>query len=717
MDDRTKCPFSGARAHTNRDWWPDALDVSVLHRNSALSDPMGEAFDYTKEFRTLDLKAVIKDLRALMTDSQPWWPADFGHYGGLFIRLAWHAAGTYRITDGRGGAGAGQQRFAPLNSWPDNANLDKARRLLWPIKQKYGRKISWADLMVLVGNVALESMGFKTFGFAGGRADVWEPEELYWGPEGTWLGDERYSGERQLAEPLGAVQMGLIYVNPAGPNGNPDPVAAAKDIRETFFRMAMNDEETVALIAGGHSFGKAHGAGDPSLVGPEPEAGALEDQGLGWKSKHGTGIGADAITGGPEVTWTQTPTKWSNHFFKNLFENEWELTKSPAGVPQWKAKSAEASIPDAHDKSKKHVPTMLTTDLSLRFDPTYEKISRRFYEHPDQFADAFARAWFKLTHRDMGPIQRYLGPLVPKETLIWQDPISAVNHKFINDRDIAALKAKILASGLSVSQLVSTAWGSASTFRGSDKRGGANGARIRLSPQKDWEVNDPAELAKVLKKLEAIQKAFNASAKGGKKISLADLIVLGGTAAVEKAAKAAGVNVKVRFSPGRMDASQAQTDVDSFAPLEPRADGFRNYHSGKRQFMAPEEALVDRAQLLRLTAPEMTVLVGGMRVLGANAGKSKHGVFTKKTGTLTNDFFVNLLDMRTEWQAAGDNVYEGRDRKTNAVKWTGTRVDLIFGSHSQLRAFAEVYACADSKEKFVKDFVAAWTKVMNADRF
>src|SRR6266404_3314326 len=718
MDDVTKCPFTGgARPRTNRDWWPNQLSLGGLHQNSPLSDPMGKEFDYAKEFKTLDLNAVIKDLYALMTDSQAWWPADFGHYGGLFIRMAWHSAGTYRITDGRGGAGAGQQRFAPLNSWPDNANLDKARRLLWPIKQKYGRKLSWADLMVLAGNVALDSMGFKTFGFAGGRADVWEPEELYWGPEGTWLGDERYSGERQLAEPLGAVQMGLIYVNPAGPNGNPDPVAAAKDIRETFFRMAMNDEETVALIAGGHSFGKAHGAGDPSLVGPEPEAGALEDQGLGWKSKHGTGIGADAITGGPEVTWTQTPTKWSNHFFKNLFENEWELTKSPAGVPQWKAKSAEASIPDAHDKSKKHVPTMLTTDLSLRFDPTYEKISRRFYEHPDQFADAFARAWFKLTHRDMGPIQRYLGPLVPKETLIWQDPISAVNHKFINDRDIAALKAKILASGLSVSQLVSTAWGSASTFRGSDKRGGANGARIRLSPQKDWEVNDPAELAKVLKKLEAIQKAFNASAKGGKKISLADLIVLGGTAAVEKAAKAAGVNVKVPFSPGRMDASQAQTDVDSFAPLEPRADGFRNYHSGKRQFMAPEEALVDRAQLLRLTAPEMTVLVGGMRVLGANAGKSKHGVFTKKTGTLTNDFFVNLLDMRTEWQAAGDNVYEGRDRKTNAVKWTGTRVDLIFGSHSQLRAFAEVYACADSKEKFVKDFVAAWTKVMNADRF
>jgi catalase-peroxidase len=717
MDDRTKCPFTGTHGHSNREWWPDTLDVSVLHRNSSLSDPMDAAYSYAKEFKSLDLKALIRDLRALMTDSQPWWPADFGHYGGLFIRLAWHAAGTYRITDGRGGAGTGQQRFAPLNSWPDNANLDKARRLLWPIKQKYGRKISWADLMVLVGNVALESMGFKTFGFAGGRTDVWEPEELYWGPEGSWLGDERYSGERQLAEPLGAVQMGLIYVNPAGPNGNPDPIAAAKDIRETFFRMAMNDEETVALIAGGHTFGKAHGAGDPSLVGPEPEAGALEDQGLGWKSKHGTGLGADAITGGPEVTWTQTPTKWSNHFFKNLFENEWELTKSPAGVPQWKAKNAQADIPDAFDPAKKHVPTMLTTDLSLRLDPAYEKISRRLYEHPDQFADAFARAWFKLTHRDMGPIHRYLGPLVPKETLIWQDPIPKLNHKLIDAKDIASLKTKILGSGLSVSQLVSAAWASASTFRGSDKRGGANGARVRLSPQKDWEVNEPAELAKVLTKLEAIQAAFNKSNKG-KKVSLADLIVLGGAAAVEKAAKAAGVNVKVPFVPGRMDASQEQTDVDSFAPLEPRADGFRNYVSGKRrQFMQPEEALVDKAQLLRLTAPEMTALVGGLRVLGANAGKSKHGVLTKKTGALTNDYFVNLLDMGTEWHPAGDNAYEGRDRKTNAVKWTGTRVDLIFGSHSQLRAFAEVYACKDSKEKFAKDFVAAWSKVMNLDRY
>jgi catalase-peroxidase len=588
--------------------------------------------------------------------------------------------------------------------------------LLWPIKQKYGKKISWADLLVLVGNVALESMGFKTFGFAGGRADVWEPEELFWGPEGSWLGDERYSGERQLAEPLGAVQMGLIYVNPEGPNGNPDPVAAAKDIRETFFRMAMNDEETVALIAGGHTFGKTHGAGDPSLIGAEPEGADIEDQGLGWKSKYGTGIGADAITGGPEVTWTQTPTKWSNFFFKNLFENEWELTKSPAGAKQWKAKGAQADIPDAFDNSKKHVPTMLTTDLSLRFDPAYEKISRRFYEHPDQFADAFARAWFKLTHRDMGPRARYLGPLVPKETLIWQDPIPAANRNRINDKDIATLKQKILASGLSVSQLVSTAWASASTFRGSDKRGGANGARIRLSPQKDWDVNNPAELTKVLKKLEAIQKAFNDKAKG-KEVSLADLIVLGGSAAVEKAAKAAGVAVKVPFMAGRMDASQEQTDVDSFAPLEPRADGFRNYLSAKRQFMAPEEALVDRAQLLRLTAPEMTVLVGGLRVLGANAGGSKDGVFTKKVGTLTNDFFVNLLGMSTEWSPAGDNLYEGRDRKTKAIKWSGTRVDLIFGSHSQLRALAEVYACTDSKEKFVKDFVAAWTKVMNADRF
>jgi catalase-peroxidase len=718
MDDVTKCPFTGTRGPKNRDWWPDALDIEMLHRNSSLSDPMGKDFDYAKEFKTLDLDAVIKDLHALMTNSQDWWPADFGHYGGLMIRMAWHSAGTYRITDGRGGAGAGQQRFAPLNSWPDNANLDKARRLLWPIKQKYGRKISWADLMILAGNVALESMGFKTFGFGGGRADVWEPEELYWGPEGTWLGDERYSGERQLAEPLGAVQMGLIYVNPEGPNGKPDPIAAAKDIRETFFRMAMNDEETVALIAGGHTFGKTHGAGDPSLVGPAPESGALEDQGLGWKSKYRTGVGADAITGGPEVTWSQTPTKWSNHFFDNLFNNEWELTKSPAGAYQWKAKGAAATIPDPYDKSKKHVPTMLTTDLSLRFDPIYEKISRRFYEHPDQFADAFARAWFKLTHRDMGPIQRYLGPLVPKETLIWQDPIPAVDHPLVDDKDVAALKAKILASGLSVSQLVSTAWASASTFRGSDKRGGANGARIRLSPQKDWEVNQPAQLRTVLQKLETIQKEFNASASGGKKISLADLIVLGGCAAVEKAAKDAGQEVKVPFAPGRMDALQEQTDVESFAPLEPRADGFRNYIGSKRQYMRPEEALVDRAQLLTLTGPEMTVLVGGLRVLGANVGNSKHGVFTKQPEKLTNDFFVNLLDMGTEWQPAGsDGVYEGRDRKTKQLKWTGTRVDLIFGSHSQLRAFAEVYACADSKEKFIKDFVAAWTKVMNLDRF
>jgi catalase-peroxidase len=715
-----KCPFTaGNRGHVNRDWWPDQLNIEMLHKNSPLSDPMGEDFDYAKEFKSLDLGAVIKDLHALMTDSQEWWPADFGHYGGLMIRMAWHSAGTYRITDGRGGAGAGQQRFAPLNSWPDNTNLDKARRLLWPIKQKYGRKISWADLMVLAGNVALESMGFKTFGFAGGRVDVWEPEELYWGPEGTWLGDERYSGERQLAEPLGAVQMGLIYVNPEGPNGNPDPVAAAKDIRETFFRMAMNDEETVALIAGGHTFGKTHGAGDPSLVGPEPESGAIEDQGLGWKSKHGTGFGADTITGGPEVTWSQTPTKWSNLFFKNLFENEWVLTKSPAGAYQWKAKGAAATIPDGHDKSKKHVPTMLTTDLSLRMDPAYEKISRRFYEHPDQLADAFARAWFKLTHRDMGPIVRYLGPLVPKETLIWQDPIPTVNHELVSDKDIADLKAKILASGLAVSQLVSTAWASASTFRRSDKRGGANGARIRLSPQKDWVVNQPKQLATVLQKLEAIQKEFNASATGGKKVSLADLIVLGGAAAVERAAKDAGVDVKVPFTSGRMDASQEQTDVQSFAPLEPRADGFRNYISGKHRFMEPEEALVDRAQLLTLTGPEMTVLLGGLRVLGANAGQSKHGVFTKKPGTLTNDFFVNLLDMSTQWQpsAASAGVYEGRDRKTNELKWTGTRIDLIFGSHSQLRALAEVYACADSQEKFVKDFVRAWNKVMNADRF
>jgi catalase-peroxidase len=718
MASESKCPFTGSRGHMNREWWPSQLDLGGLHRNSTLSDPMGEAFDYAEEFKSLELSAVIADLHALMTDSQDWWAADFGHYGGLMIRMAWHSAGTYRIADGRGGAGSGQQRFAPLNSWPDNANLDKARRLLWPIKQKYGRKISWADLMILAGNVALESMSFKTFGFAGGRKDVWEPEELYWGPEGTWLGDERYSGERQLQNPLAAVQMGLIYVNPEGPNGKPDPVAAVKDIRETFFRMAMNDEETVALIAGGHTFGKTHGAGDPSHIGPAPEGGAIEDQGLGWKSKFGTGYGADTITGGPEVTWSQTPTKWSNHFFDNLFNNEWELTKSPAGAYQWKAKGAAATVPDAFDKSKKHVPTMLTTDLSLRMDPAYEKISRRFYENPAEFADAFARAWFKLTHRDMGPIHRYLGPLVPKEILIWQDPIPAVNHPLIGEHDIAALKAKILASGLSVSQLVSTAWASASTFRGSDKRGGANGARIRLAPQKDWDVNQPKQLATVLAKLEAIQKEFNASATGGKKVSLADLIVLGGNAAIEKAAKAAGHDVKVSFAPGRMDASQEQTDIDSFAPLEPVADGFRDYYRGT-PLMSPEEALVDRAQLLTLTAPEMTVLVGGLRVLGANAGQSKHGVFTKKPETLTNDFFVNLLDMSTQWQpsAGSEGVYEGHDRKTNAVKWTGTRVDLIFGSHSQLRALAEVYACADSKEKFVKDFVAAWTKVMNADRF
>ncbi len=718
MDAKTesagKCPFS--QAHTNRDWWPNQLDLSVLHKNSDLSNPMGKAFDYAKEFKSLDLNPIIKDLQALMTDSQDWWPADFGHYGGLMIRMAWHSAGTYRIADGRGGAGAGQQRFAPLNSWPDNASLDKARRLLWPIKQKYGRKISWADLIILAGNVALESMGFKTFGFGGGRTDAWEPEELYWGPEGTWLGDERYSGERQLQNPLAAVQMGLIYVNPEGPNGKPDPVAAAKDIRETFFRMAMNDEETVALIAGGHTFGKTHGAGDPSLVGAAPEGAALEEQGLGWKSKFGTGVGADAITGGPEVTWSQTPTKWSNHFFDNLFNNEWELTKSPAGAYQWKAKGAAATIPDAYDKSKKHLPTMLTTDLSLRMDPIYEKISRRFYEHPEQFADAFARSWFKLTHRDMGPVHRYLGPLVPKEILIWQDPIPAVNHPLIADQDIAALKAKILASGLSVSQLVSTAWASASTFRGSDKRGGANGARIRLAPQKDWEINQPKQLAAVLAKLEAIQKEFNGSAAGGKKVSLADLIVLGGAAAIEKAAKEAGVEAKVPFAPGRTDASQEQTDVDSFAPLRPLADAFRNYYNSEH-LMTPEEALVDKASLLTLTAPEMTVLLGGLRVLGANAGGSKHGVFTKQPEKLTNDFFVNLLDMRTEWQPAGDNVYQGRDRKTKEPKWTGTAVDLIFGSHSQLRALAEVYACADSKEKFVKDFIAAWNKVMNADRY
>jgi catalase-peroxidase len=682
---------------------------------------MGEAFDYAKEFKSLDLNAVIKDLHALMTDSQEWWPADFGHYGPLFIRMAWHSAGTYRIGDGRGGAGAGQQRFAPLNSWPDNANLDKARRLLWPIKQKYGRKISWADLMILAGNVALESMGFKTFGFGGGRADVWEPEQdVNWGPEAKWLADERYSGDRDLEGHLGAVQMGLIYVNPEGPNGKPDPLAAARDIRETFARMAMNDEETVALIAGGHTFGKTHGAGDATLVGPEPEGSDIEEQGLGWRSKYASGKAGDAITSGLEVTWTTTPTKWSNNFFQNLFGYEWELTKSPAGAHQWTPKNGAGAgtVPDAHDPSKRRAPSMLTTDLSLRLDPAYEKISRRFYEHPDQLADAFARAWFKLTHRDMGPIERYLGPLVPKEELLWQDPIPAIDHELVGEQDIAALKAKILASGLSVSELVSTAWASASTFRGSDKRGGANGARIRLAPQKDWDVNQPAELAKVLGKLEAIQKEFNAAQSGEKKVSLADLIVLGGSAAVEKAAKDAGLDVKVPFKPGRMDASQEQTDVESFAALEPTADGFRNYVRGTPR-VSVEELLVDRAQLLTLTAPEMTVLVGGLRVLGANAGKSRYGVFTRKPETLTNDFFVNLLDMSTQWQpsAGSDGVYEGRDRKTNEVKWSGTRADLIFGSHSQLRALAEVYACADSKEKFVKDFVAAWTKVMNLDRF
>jgi catalase-peroxidase len=716
----SKCPFSGGtRARTSRDWWPDQLDLRVLHQHSALSDPTGVAFDYAKEFNSLDLEAVIRDLHALMTDSQDWWPADFGHYGGLFIRMAWHLAGTYRIGDGRGGAGAGQQRFAPLNSWPDNANLDKARRLLWPIKQKYGRKISWADLMILAGNVALESMGFKTFGFGGGREDVWEPDEsIYWGPEGKWLADERYTGDRDLQKPLAAVQMGLIYVNPEGPNGNPDPLAAARDIRETFARMAMNDEETVALIAGGHTFGKAHGAGDPSLVGPEPEAAPIEQLGLGWKSRFGTGTGADAITGGPEVTWSQTPTRWSNHFFENLFGHEWELTKSPAGAYQWQAKDAEPTIPDAFDQSTRHVPTMLTTDLALRLDPSYERISRRFYENPDQFADAFARAWFKLTHRDMGPIARYLGPLVPVEPLSWQDPIPAVDHRLVGEQDIAVLKAKILASRLSVSQLVATAWASASTFRGSDKRGGANGARIRLAPQKDWEVNNPTRLAEVLLTLEAIQNEFNAARSDEKKVSLADLIVLGGCAAIEKAAMDAGQDVMVPFTPGRMDASQEMTDLDSFAPLEPTADGFRNYLRAPQR-LSPEALLVDRAQLLTLTAPEMTVLVGGLRVLGANVANSAHGVFTRQPETLTNDFFVNLLDMSTEWQPieGAEGAYEGRDRKTSEVKWTGTRVDLIFGSHSQLRALAEVYACADAQEKFVTDFVAAWVKVMDLDRF
>jgi len=720
VEDGGKCPVDhkSGSIRKNRDWWPNHLDVNSLHGNSPKSDPMGEAFDYAKEFAKLDLAAVKRDLTALMTDSQDWWPADFGHYGGLFIRMAWHSAGTYRITDGRGGAGAGQQRFAPLNSWPDNVNLDKARRLLWPIKQKYGNQISWADLYILTGNVALESMGFKTFGFAGGRADTWEPEELFWGPEGSWLGDERYSGERELAEPLGAVQMGLIYVNPEGPNGTPDALASARDIRETFARMAMNDEETVALIAGGHTFGKTHGAGDPSFVGVDPEGGELEQQGLGWNSKFNSGVGRDAIGSGLEVTWTQEPTKWTNLFFENLFGFEWELTQSPGGAKQWVAKNADASIPDAYDPSKKHRPTMLTSDLALRIDPAYEKISRRFLENPDQFADAFARAWFKLTHRDMGPKVRYLGPEVPAEDLIWQDVIPAVDHKLVDDRDIADLKAKVLASGLSVQELVSTAWASASTFRGTDKRGGANGARIRLAPQKDWEVNQPAQLSKVLGVLEGIQSDFNAAQSDGKKISLADLTVLAGAAGVEKAAQSGGQNVSVPFTPGRADASQEQTDAASFAPLEPRADGFRNYvHGSKKQFMKPEEALIDRAQLLRLTAPELTVLVGGLRAL--NAGDPEHGVFTARPGTLTNDFFVNLLDMGTMWAPVEGKhgIYEGRDRKTNEARWTGTRVDLIFGSHSQLRALAEVYAQSDAGDKFVRDFVAAWNKVMNADRF
>ncbi len=728
MSTESKCPFSGdARKHTtagapsNADWWPNQLKLNILHQHSFQSDPMGAEFNYAKEFKSLDLNAVVKDLNALMTDSQDWWPADFGHYGPLFIRMAWHSAGTYRTGDGRGGAGSGNQRFAPLNSWPDNVNLDKARRLLWPIKQKYGRKISWADLMILAGNIALESMGFKTFGFAGGREDIWEPEEdIYWGSESTWLSDKRYSGDRDLENPLAAVQMGLIYVNPEGPNGNPDPLAAARDIRETFARMAMNDEETVALIAGGHTFGKTHGAGDASLVGPEPEAAGIEEQGLGWRSRFGTGKGDDTITSGLEVTWSRTPTKWSNNFFSNLFGYEWELTKSPAGAQQWTPKggAGAGSVPDAHDPSKRHAPAMLTTDLALRLDPVYEKISRRFYENPDQFADAFARAWFKLTHRDMGPLSRYLGPLVPKEQLLWQDPIPAVDHKLIDGEDIAALKTKILASGLSISQLATTAWASAATFRGSDKRGGANGARIRLAPQKNWEVNQPADLAKVLQKLEAIQKDFNGAQSGGKKVSLADLIVLGGCAAVEAAAKKAGHDVKVPFSPGRTDASQELTDLNSFAVLEPTADGFRNYvRKGLEE--SAVELLVDKAQLMTLTAPEMTVLIGGLRALNANVGKSKHGVFTTRPETLTNDYFVNLLDMRTKWQKSTTNegVLEGLDRATGEFKWTGTVVDLVFGSNAQLRALAEVYACSDSQRAFVRDFVAAWNKVMNLDRF
>ena len=715
-----KCPVAhGAVSRANRDWWPNQLNVQVLHQQSPLSDPMGADFDYAEAFKSLDLAALKADLAALMTDSQDWWPADFGHYGPLFIRMAWHSAGTYRTGDGRGGAGAGQQRFAPLNSWPDNVNLDKARRLLWPIKQKYGNAISWADLMILTGNVALETMGFKTFGFAGGRADVWEPEQdIYWGPEGKWLADERYSGERDLENPLAAVQMGLIYVNPEGPNGTPDPLASARDIRETFARMAMNDEETVALIAGGHTFGKTHGAGDAALVGPEPEAAGIEMQGLGWQNAYGSGKGGDTIGSGLEVVWTTTPTRWSNNYFWNLFGYEWELTKSPAGAHQWKPKhdAGANTVPDAHDPAKRHAPAMLTTDLALRFDPEYEKISRRFFENPDQFADAFARAWFKLTHRDMGPKARYLGPEVPTEELIWQDPIPAVDHELVGESDIAALKAKILATGLSVSQLVSTAWASASTFRGSDKRGGANGARIRLAPQKDWEVNQPAQLAKVLAALEAVQAEFNAEQRSGKRVSLADLIVLAGGVGIEKAAHEAGISLVVPFTPGRMDASPEQTDVASFAPLELTADAFRNYLRGKPR-ISPEEQMVDRAQLLKLTAPEMTVLVGGLRVL--NVGQPAHGVLTSRPETLSNDFFVNLLDMGTTWTAtseAEDN-FEGRDRHTGDLRWTGSRVDLIFGSNAQLRAIAEVYAAADGGARFVATFVAAWSKVMDLDRF
>lgn len=725
MNGESKCPFHGSAAAgggtRNHDWWPNQLKLNILRQHSNLSNPMGEKFNYADEFKKLDLAALKSDLRALMTDSQEWWPADFGHYGPLFIRMAWHSAGTYRTGDGRGGAGAGQQRFAPLNSWPDNVNLDKARRLLWPIKQKYGKKISWADLMILTGNVALESMGFKTFGFAGGREDVWEPQEdVYWGSENKWLDDKRYSGDRDLENPLAAVQMGLIYVNPEGPNGNPDPIAAARDIRETFKRMAMNDEETVALIAGGHTFGKTHGAAPATHVGADPEAAGIEEQGLGWRNSFGSGKGGDTITSGLEVTWTTTPTKWSNNFFWNLFGYEWELTKSPAGAHQWKPKHGmgAGTVPDAHDPSKRHEPRMLTTDLALRFDPIYEKISRRFLDNPDEFADAFARAWFKLTHRDMGPIARYLGPEVPKEVLIWQDPIPAVTFKVIDDKDISDLKSKILSSGLAVSELVSAAWASASTFRGSDKRGGANGARIRLAPQKYWEVNNPAQLSKVLEKLEGIQKGFNETASGGKKVSLADLIVLGGCAAIEKAANNAGMNIKVPFTPGRMDASQEQTDVESFAVLEPQADGFRNYLK-KKFSVSAEELLIDKAQLLNLTAPELTVLIGGLRVLNVNYNQSKHGVFTKHPETLTNDFFVNLLDMSTTWKSVtvDQDLFEGHDRKNGQLKWTATRVDLLFGSNSELRAIAEVYACNDSKEKFVNDFVAAWNKVMNLDRF